>query len=147
MAQSGAFAARVAEVEVSNAASSDPTSATYVAVEKCNSPSLSGTQDTAESSNNDSSGNREFLSTWKSLQLTFEIIADESATGQEHLWTAFLAGEIRAFKLVPHGSTSGDKRFRFLGIITSLEETLDKGDVAKYRVTVQRTGTVSTVAV
>jgi hypothetical protein len=141
MPTAGPFAARVAEVAVSNAASTDFTSATYVDVERVNSPTFSGSQDTAETSSNDSGGNKEFVTTWKSATLSFEMIADETATGQEHLWTAFTNAETRAFRCRPKGNATTEKQIRFLGQITSIEETLDKGDVGKYRVTVQRTGT------
>lgn len=140
MPTAGAFAARISEVAVSNAASSDVTTATYVAVEKVNNPRYSGSMDTAESSSNDSAGSKEFVPTWDSATLTFEMIADENATGQEHIWTGFLNKQIRAFRLRPRGDASGERQIRILGIVTSIEESLDKGDVAKYTVTVQKTG-------
>ena len=143
MANAGSWAARLGEVAVSNAASSDVTTATYVAIEKANNPRLSGTLDTAESSSNDSGGSKEFVPTWESAQLTFEMIADEDKAGQEHLWTAYLSKEVRAFRCDPRGGASGDKRLRFLGIVTSIEEALDKGDVAKYNVTITKTGAIT----
>jgi hypothetical protein len=142
MPTAGAFAGRLAEVAVSNAAATS-VSATYVDVEKVNSPRLPGSTDTAESSSNDSAGSKEYLPTWESGTLSFEMVADENATGQEHLWTAFLAREIRAFRLRPRGNAATERQVRFLGIITSIEVTADKGDVAKYTVTVQRTGAIT----
>lgn len=143
MATAGAYVGRIAEVAISNAASSDVTTATYVAVEKVNSPRMPNSTDTAESSSNDSAGEKEYLATWKSGTASLEMIGDENATGQEHFWTAYLAGEIRAFRFRPRGDVSGDKQYRFLGIITSIEQSSDKGDVAKYSVTIQRTAAVT----
>lgn len=145
MPTAGSFAARVAEVAVSNAASTDPTSATYIDVEKVNSPKFSSSLDTAESSNNDSGGSKEYLPTWDGGTMSFEIIADEAATGQEALWTCFLSRQIRAFRVRPKGNAATEKQIRFLGIITSIEESLDKGDVGKYSVSVQRTGAINRV--
>ncbi len=141
MPTAGAFAARLSEVAVSNAASTDYTSATYVAVEKVKNPNFRGTQDTAEASNNDSGGNKEFVATWKSAEITFEMVADENATGQEHLWTSWASGEIRAFRLRPRGDSSGERQIRMLGTVTNIEEVMSDTDVARYRVTIQRTGT------
>ena len=142
MPSAGSFAGRIAEVAVSNAASTDYSSATYVAIEKLNSPKISTSLDTAETSNNDSGGSKEYLPTWESGTLSFEIIADEAAVGQEHLWTALLSRQIRAFRVRPKGDTATEKQFQFLGIVTAIEESMDKGDVGKYSVTVQRTGGV-----
>ena len=139
MATAGAFAARVAEVAVSNAASTDVTTATFVAVEKVNSPRYSGSLDVAEATNNDSGGSKEFLPTWDGATLTFEMIADENGTGQEHVWTAFTSKQLRSWRLRPRGDNSGDRQIRFVGIVTSIEESLDKSDVAKYNVTVTKT--------
>lgn len=143
MPTAGSFAARVAEVAVSNAASTDVTTATYVDIEKCNSPRFSSSVDTAESSNNDSGGSKEYVPTWDGGTVSFELIADEAATGQEHVWTAFLSRQTRAFRVRPKGNAATEKQLRFLGIVTSIEESLDKGDVGKYSVTVQRTGGVT----
>jgi hypothetical protein len=143
MPSAGSFAGRIAEVAVSNAASTDFTTATYVAVEKVNSPKVSTSLDTAETSSNDSGGSKEYLPTWDSGTFSFEIIADEAAVGQEHLWTALLSKQIRAFRVRPKGDVATEKQFRFLGIVTAIEESMDKGDVGKYSVTVQRTGAVS----
>lgn len=140
MPTSGAFVGRIAEVAVSNAASSDPTAATYVAVEKVYSPSTPHTQATARVSSNDSSGNEEYLATWRDAQLTFSIIGDENATGQEHLWTAHLASETRAFRVRFRGDASGERQYRFLGIITNIAPTGDRDGAMEYSVTVQRTG-------
>jgi hypothetical protein len=143
MPTAGAFAGRLAEVAVSNAASTDPTAATYVDVEKVNSPRLPGTVDTAESSHNDSGGNKEYLPTWEGGTLTFEMIADENATGQEHVWSAYTGRQIRAWRVRPRGNVGGERQYRTLGIVTSIEIGSDKGDVTKYNVTVQRTGAVT----
>jgi hypothetical protein len=143
MPTAGSFAARVAEVAVSNAASTDVTTATYVDVEKCNSPKFSSSLDSAESSSNDSGGSKEYLPTWDGGTMSFELIADEAATGQEHLWTSFLSKQIRAFRVRPKGNATTEKQIRFLGIITSIEESMDKGDVGKYSVSVQRTGAIT----
>lgn len=143
MPTAGSFAGRIAELAVSNAAATDVTSPTYVAIEKANSPKFSTSLDTAESSNNDSGGAKEYLPTWDGGTMSFELIADEAAVGQEHLWTAFLSKQIRAFRLRPKADVVGEKQIRFLGIITSIEESMDKGDVAKYSVSVQRTGAIT----
>lgn len=141
MPTAGAFIARLAEVAISNAVATDPLAATYVAVEKVNSPKFGGTNDTAESKSNDSGGVKERLRTWGDASLTFELIADEAAVGQEHCWTAFGTGEIRAFRLRPKGDNAGvDKEILFLGIIDAMDEPLDKDDVGKVNVTVKRTG-------
>jgi hypothetical protein len=140
MPTTGPFAARLSEVAISNAASTDYTSATYVEVERMRNGNFSGTQDTAESSSNDDDGNKSYVATWKSAQLTFEMIADEAGTGQEHVWTSWANGEKRAFRLRPVGNVSGNKQIRMLGIVTNIEDTGDSGDVRRYRVTVQRSG-------
>jgi hypothetical protein len=142
MTVAGAFIGRIAELAVSNAVSADVTTATFVAVEKANSPRMPITLDTAESSSNDSLGSKEFLPTWDSATLSFELIADEAAVGQEHLWTALLNKEVRAFRYRPRGDVAGDRQMRVLGIVTSIEPSSDKGDVTKYAVSVQKTGAV-----
>ena len=143
MPTAGSFAGRIAEVAVSNAASTDFTTATYVDVEKVNSPKFSSSLDTAESSSNDSGGAKEYLPTWDSSTFSFEIVADEVAVGQEHLWTAYVSKQIRAFRVRPKGNAATEKQVRFLGIVTSIEQSSDKGDVGKYSVSVQRTGSFS----
>jgi hypothetical protein len=142
MPTAGSFAARLAEVAISNAASTDTGSATYVDIERANSPKMPHTVDTAESSSNDSGGAKEYLPTWDSGTLSIEVIADETAVGQEHCWTALLGKQVRAFRLRPKGNATTEKQIRFLGIITSIEPSLDKADVGKYTINVQRTGAV-----
>lgn len=136
----GAFAARVAEVEVTNAEVTTLAGATWVPVEKLNSPRLSGNNDTAESSSNDSGGSKEKVYTWDDASITFEMIVDEAAVGQEHIWTAYEDKEIRGFRLKPRGVLVDNKQVSFLGLVTNIEESLDKADVGKYNVTVQKTG-------
>lgn len=143
MPTSGAFIGRLAEVAISNAASSDPTAATYVAAEKVYSPRLAKSQATARVSSNDSSGNEEYLATWRDGQLSFNMVGDENATGQEHFWTAHLAGETRAFRLRFRGDSSGERQYRVLGIITSLESSGDRDGAFEYAVTLQLTGAVT----
>jgi hypothetical protein len=143
MPTAGAWAARIQELDVSNAASSDYTSATYADVEKVEDGSISGSQDRAESSNNDSGGDKEYVNTWRDVTGSFTFTADENATGQEHLWTAFTAGEIRAFRVRPRGDVSGDRQIRFLAQITGIEIAMQRADVVKYRVTFGRTGGMS----
>lgn len=140
MPTAGAFAGRIAEVAISNAVSNDVTTATYVAVEKVKSPGWSGSNDTAESSSNDSAGVKEYVPTWNDATFNFDCVADENATGQEHIMTAFNSGQIRAFRYRPRGDASGERQYRFLGIVKSLDLKTDSGDVAMYTVSVQRTG-------
>lgn len=134
MATAGPFAGRISEV----ASSAD--NVTYTDVERVNNPRLSGTNDTAETSSNDSSGHKEFIYTWQSGQLTFEMVADEVATGQEAVWTSFLTRSIRYWRVRPRGDNSGDKQIIFQGLVTSIEQNMDKADKSTYNVTVQRTG-------
>lgn len=140
MPTTGAFIGRLAEIAISNAASSDVTTATYVATEKMYSPNLSPSQATARVSSNDSSGNEEYLPTWKDATMSFSLVTDENGTGQEHYWTAYLASETRAFRLRPRGDSSGERQYRFLGIITALNYVGDRDGAAEYSVTIQRTG-------
>lgn len=148
MANAGAFAGRLAEVAISTSAidpnsatfSTDLTGATYSDIEKVNSPKFSGTMDTAESSNNDSGGAKEYVATWESGQLSFEMIADDSTTVVQNtqVWAAFLAKSIRGFRIRPRGNSSTDQQIFMAGIITGIEQAADKGDVSKYNVTVQK---------
>ena len=146
MATAGAFAGRLGEVGVSSAAWTTGTSVsgmTFGDIEKVNNPRIAGSQDTAESSSNDSAGSKEFVPTWDSGTLSFEFIADDNATNQATLWTSFLAHDIRGWRARPRGASSGDKEIYFAGIITSLEQSGDKGDVSKYTCTVQKTGAIT----
>ncbi len=142
MASSGPTAGLKAEVDVSNAASTDFTSATYVDVERVNSPGFTGTQKKADASSNDSGGNEEHVVTWRSGKFSFEMIADGAAAtaGQAHLWTMFAAGEIRAFRYRPTGDVSGDTQYRFLASIDDIEDMGPKEGGRSYKVTVTRTG-------
>jgi hypothetical protein len=140
MATAGAWAARVAEMAISNAAVTSVGAATYVDIEKCNSPRISGQLDVAESSSNDSGGSKEFVPTWDAGSFTFEMVADDNATGQGHVWTAYLNKQIRAFRCQPRGNSASDYEIECLGIVTNIEQSNDKTDVSKYNVTVQKTG-------
>lgn len=141
MASTGPTAGRKAEVAVSNAASSDYTTATYVDVERVNSPSFTGTLKKANVESNDSAGNEEHVVTWSSAQFSFEIIADgASPAGQGHLWTALASGEIRAFRYYPTGVVTGDTRYRFLASIDSITDEGPKDGGRAFKVTVTRTG-------
>lgn len=135
MTTAGAFIARLAEVAVSTTLGGS-----YTPIEKLKSPKLAGQQKTADSSNNDSGGYEENLPTWKTGTLSFGMTADESATGQELLWTSFLAGTQLFYRLRPRGDNSGDRQVRWQGTITALEEPLDQGNVADYNATIQMTG-------
>lgn len=134
MATAGAFAGRLAEV----ANSAD--NVTYTEVERVNNPRLSGTNETAEVSSNDSNGHKEHIYTWQSGQLTFEMVADEAAVGQEAVWTSFLSRTTLYWRCRPRGNNAGDKQIIFQGLVTSIEQSNDKGDKAAYSVTVLRTG-------
>jgi hypothetical protein len=138
MPTAGSWSARVAEV-----AHATTLGGSYTAVERVNSPRLRGSNETAESSSNDSGGVKEFLYTWQSAELSFEIIADEAATGQEAIWTSFLSRTYLFWQLLPRGVSATDKRIRCQGLVTSIEEVLDKGDVGKYSVTVQLSGAMT----
>jgi hypothetical protein len=135
MPSAGPWAARLSEVAIST-----NDGVAYNDIEKVNSPRLSGSNDTAETSNNDSGGHKEFIPTWSSLTLTFEMVADEAATYQEAVWSAFLNKTTPYWRLRPKGNVSTEKELFGKGIVTSIEENLDKGDKASYSVTVQMTG-------
>ncbi len=135
MPTAGAWAGRLSEVGIST---NDGSS--YNNIEKVTDPRLSGSNDTAEVSSNDSNGHKEFIPTWTSSTLSFGMIADEAATYQEAVWTAFLNKTTPWFRLRPKGDATGEKEFFSKGIVTSIEESLDKGDKATYNVTVQLTG-------
>ncbi len=144
----GAFAGRLAEVAISTAAidpnsatfSADLTGAAYSEIEKVNNPKFSGTVDTAESSSNDSGGAKEFVATWDSGQLSFEMVSDDSTTVVQNtqVWAAYIARSIRGFRVRPRGNSAGDQQIFMAGIITNIEQSSDKGDVSKYSVTVQK---------
>ena len=148
MATAGSFAGRLAEVAISttnidpNSATfaTDLTSASYSDIEKVNSPKFASTTDSAESSNNDSGGVKEFVPTWESGTLTFEMTADDSTTIVQNtiVWVQYLAKSIRGFRLRPRGNSSTDQQIFMAGIITNIEQNADKGDVSKYSVTVQK---------
>lgn len=141
MATTGPSAGRKGDVAISNAVSSDYTTATYVHIERVNSPALPGTLKKADASSNDSGGDEEHVVTWRSGKLTFEVVAAaEHPTGQSNLFTAFVNGEIRAWKYCPTGLTTGDPRYRFLGSIDDIEDMAPKDGVRAYKVTVTRTG-------
>lgn len=135
-----AFAARIKEVAISNAASTDYTTATYVEIERVVDASYDGSLDTSDTSSNDSGGDKEAIPTWRDATLTMNLVADEAGTGQEHLWTAVASSEIRAFRLRPRGNLSTAKQIFMLGIITSIKEGLPNGGHATYDVIVKRTG-------
>jgi hypothetical protein len=137
---SGAFAARIHDIQISNAASTDYTTATYVAIEKSEGGEFSASQDRAETSNNDDAGNKTYVTTWADGQLTFDLIADETATGQEHIWTAVASAQTRAFAFMPQGVNVGSKQIKMLGQILSITQPFAKTDPGRYRVTVGRTG-------
>ena len=134
MATAGAWAARIAEVQYST----DDVS--YTDIEKARNPRFSGTVDQAESTSNDSSGSKEYVNTHDDGQLTFELIADENATAQQALWTSYLAKTTLYYRLRPRGHNAGDYQIKFQGNIQNMEKVLDLGDVAKYSVTIQKTG-------
>lgn len=141
MASTGPTAGRAAEVDVSNAASADYTTATFVDVERVNSPAFTGTLAKADVSSNDSGGDEQHVVTWRSGKFTFEMVADGSRpAGQEHLWTAFASGEIRAWRYRPTGDVSGDTQYRFLGSIDDISDEGPKDGGRAFKVTVTRTG-------
>lgn len=132
---SGPFAGRLAEIAYSAAGS------VYTDVEKVNSPRFSGSNDTAEVSSNDSGGHKEFIYTWQSGTVSFEMVADEAAVGQEAVWAAFLAKTTLYWRMRPRGNAVGTSlEIIFQGLITSIEVNADKGDKTSYTVTVQKTG-------
>lgn len=135
MTVAGAFVARLAEVAVATTLGGS-----YTPIEKVKSPKLAGQQKTADASNNDSGGYEENLPTWKSGTLGFEMTADENATGQEMLWTAFLAGTQLFYRLRPRGDESGSRQVRWQGTITTLEEPLDAQNVGVYMASIQMSG-------
>lgn len=143
MPAAGPYAGRVSEVAISNAASTDPTTATYVAVEKVRNPALPQSAATARTSSNDSSGNEQYIQTWSSGTFTFNMVADENDTGQGHVWTQKINGEKRSFRYRPTGDVSGNFQYRFVGIITAINIGTPLDDVATYDVTVQVDGAVT----
>lgn len=136
----GPFATRVAEVLMSTAAVATIGAATFVRLERVNDPKYSGKLDTADSSSNDSGGNKEKKPTWNDATLTFSIVVDEGATQQELLWTAHINQEIRAFRFRPIGNNVGNRQYSILGIVTAIELDAKSTDVGRYNVTVERTG-------
>lgn len=143
MATVGAFAARVGEVGISNAAWTPGTTVsamTFNDIEKVNNPRTRHAQDTAESSSNDSGGEKEHVNTWRSGDASFEMISSIGATRQEEVWTAYIAGNIMGWRFRPSGGVSGDPQLFFAATIENIEETGDKGDVGKRQVSLKRTG-------
>jgi hypothetical protein len=134
-------AGRKAEVQVSNAAATDYTAATYVNVERVNSPKFSGTLKKADTSSNDSGGDEENIPTWRTAKFEFEMVADAGQpAGQNHVWNAWLNGEIRAWLYAPTGFISGDTRYRFLGSIDDIMDEGPKEQGRGFKVTLTRTG-------
>ena len=145
----GAFIGRIAEIAISsnvidpNSATfaSDIAGASFVEIEKANNPKFSSTLDTAESTNNDSGGSKEYLPTWESGTITFEMIADDSTAVVQNtqVWASYIARSTRAFRFRPRGNSAGDQQIFIGGFITNIEQSNDKGDVSKYTVSVQKT--------
>ena len=113
---------------------------TFYDVEKVRNPRFSGSIDQAEDTSNDSGGSKSHVSTLEDATLAFDIVADQNATGQEAIWAAYAAKTPLYWRLRPRGHNSGDLQTSFLGNISSIEESLEIGDVARYSVTVQKSG-------
>lgn len=136
MATAGAFAARIAELAYST------DDITYFPIEKVENIRLTGSSKTADTSSNDDNGSETHIITWDTGQLTFDLIADENATGQEALWTSFLGKTQLFYRVRPRGDSSGDKELTLQGTL-SMDEPLNKSDAAKYSCTVQKTGALT----
>jgi len=134
MATAGSFAARIKEI-----ATSTTLGGAYTDVEKIQNARLRVTTKTADTSNNDDGGWESDVVTWLSWELTFDMIADEAATGQEALWASALAGTQLFYRLRPRGDNSGDRQVRGQGSI-SIEYAGQSTEGAKYAVTVKGTG-------
>lgn len=128
------WASRLSEVAIST----DGT--TYSDVERLRNPRYSGSTDTTETSSNDSSGHKEFIPTWTSGTLTFEVVAEETATVQEALWLSYINKTRLFYRLRPKGNATTEKEIIQQGYLTSIEENLDRGAEATYSFTIQLTG-------
>jgi hypothetical protein len=146
MATAGAYPGRLAEVGLSSVAWTPGTTVsgmTFNDIEKVRSPVLSNAQDSAESSSNDSSGEREFVNTWRSGGFSFEFVADVGGTRQNDLWAYYLAGSQVGFRIRPSGAVSGDFQYFMAGTIESIEPSADADDVGRFKVSVKRTQAVT----
>lgn len=148
MASTGPTAGRFGEVLISNAASSDVSTATYVAVERVNNPGFTGELKKADSSSNDSGGNEEHVVTWAAGKFTFEMVADGAVgtAGQAHCWTSWSSKEIRAIEFQPT-AVAGDRKYRFLASIDSIEDAAPKDGARAFKVTMTRTGSITIATV
>jgi hypothetical protein len=142
MATVGSFAGRLAEVAISSTVpateTTDPASLTYNGIEKVNDPNISGTNDKAETSSNDSGGSKQYIYTFEDATVSFEMIADDSAAQQLIVWTAYLSKQLRGFRIRPRGDSAGDYQVYFLGLVTNISQSNGKGDASKYSVTIQK---------
>lgn len=144
MASAGATQGRKGEMQISNAATSDPTTGTMLPIERLNNPDFQGEMAFADSSSNDSGGDKEKLPTWRDGKATFEFVYDGAfaTAGQKAVRDSWLAGDIRTFWFLPTGIVTGDLRERFLGLVTSYDDSAQKDGVRMGKFTVERTGAV-----
>jgi len=138
MPTAGAFAGRLGEV-----ATATTLGGSYTDIEKLKSPRFRGTNKTADVSSNDSAGVEEFIYTWTNCELSFDLISDENATGQEALWTSYLNQTKLYYRMRPRGNSAGERQVRVQGLITSLEYNGDSGDAARYSATIQGSGAIT----
>lgn len=131
------FAGRLAEVAVST------DGVTFVDVERVVSPRLIGANETANSSSNDSAGHEELVATWQELVLTFDMVSDEAAIGQEMVWTAYMQRTALYVRFRPRGDlalgVAIDTTFQCL--VTELGQRSESRDASRYAAKLERTGT------
>ena len=133
------FAGRLAEVAVSTDGS------TFVDVERVVSPRLIGANETANASSNDSAGHEEIIATWQELVLTFDMLADEVAVGQEMLWTAFMQRTPLYVRFRPRGDLDLGEAIdtEFWALVTEIGQRNEFRDASRYAAKLERTGEVT----
>ena len=127
---------RNAKVAVSSADSS------YTELGKIKSANLSGTNDRADSSNNDDAGwnTGEVAQKERSLAVTF--VYDETDSGQEELRTAFEASAKLWFRFRPQAS-SGENEWRFQATVDDLNLNTEMGSIEESDFTATSDGAVT----
>jgi hypothetical protein len=111
----GFTAGRLAEVRVSV-----DDGETFVDVERLVSPRITAGNALADISSNDSAGFKEWLATLSEMRVVFAMVADESAVGQEMLWSAFLAKTALLVEVTPTGNMTEGQRITVRALVTRI---------------------------
>lgn len=146
MPTTGPFAGRLAEVGLATVAWTPGTTVsgmTFNDIERVRNPRMPQSTDSAETSSNDSGGQKEFINTWLSGNFSFEMVRDFSGTRQNALEAHATAGEMIGVRFRPTGNVSGDYEYFFPAIIENIEPGSDSTDAARLTVSLKRAGAVT----